>query len=326
MRLRIRHPNGTGTLPNVDQNDNLATLKHLIGKLMDVPAGKAIEVSGGYPPKQYNDDTAILSDCGLRDGDTLIVTLSNVIGTPSIPPSLQTQSTPNTYHSSKENIQPYASSKPVINDNTEAIKLDGGYLVVREMKDDNSCLFRSIGYALSKSAERTQELREVIAASILSDPITYSEAILGRPVDQYVEWILKPNSWGGAIELAIFSNYYEIEIDSFDVANGRVDKFGEGKYDESVLLLYTGIHYDVLALTPSIVASVDFDQTRFSAGDGQLLQAGAQLANSLRKQRKYTNTANFSLKCNVCGKGLIGERDATNHASQTGHTHFVEYI
>jgi hypothetical protein len=39
----------------------------------------------------------------------------------------------------------------------------------------------------------------------------------------------------------------------------------------------------VLALTPSIGASVDFDQTRFSAGDGQLLQAGAQLANSLRK-------------------------------------------
>ncbi|GAB5591593.1 hypothetical protein Unana1_06493 [Umbelopsis nana] len=73
------------------------------------------------------------------------------------------------------------------------------------MKDDNSCLFRSIGYVLNRDIERTRELREVVAASIQSDPINYSDAILGRPVDQYVEWILKPNSWGGAIgKLAIF--------------------------------------------------------------------------------------------------------------------------
>ncbi|KAI8581903.1 hypothetical protein K450DRAFT_229800 [Umbelopsis ramanniana AG] len=206
----------------------------------------------------------------------------------------------------------------------ENVEFDGGYLVLREMKDDNSCLFRSVGYALNRNIDRSQELREVIAASILSDPITYSDAILGRPVDQYVNWILKPNSWGGAIELAIFSKHFEIEIDSFDVANGRTDKFGQ--YDERILLMYTGIHYDVLALTPAMEASGEFDQTRFSTENGRLLQAGSQLANSLKKQRKYTDTSNFTLKCNDCGKGLIGERDATSHASQSGHTHFVEYL
>lgn len=74
------------------------------------------------------------------------------------------------------------------------------------MKDDNSCLFRSIGYVLNRDVERTRELREgkiyavsaawkpsvlktnsafpVVAASIQSDPINYSDAILG-----YVAWI-----------------------------------------------------------------------------------------------------------------------------------------
>ncbi|CAO3677267.1 unnamed protein product [Umbelopsis ramanniana] len=244
----------------------------------------------------------------------------------STPPTSQTQSHAKENDIASNNISSGLSSAIAYNTSAEAVELDGGYLVVREMKDDNSCLFRSVGYALNRNIERTQELREVIAASIRSDPITYSDAILGRPADQYVDWILKPNSWGGAIELAIFSKHFNIEIDSFDVANGRIDKFGEGQYDERVLLMYTGIHYDVLALTPAMEVSGEFDQTRFSTENGELLQAGAQLANSLKKQRKYTDTSNFTLKCNDCGKGLIGERDATNHASQTGHTHFVEYI
>jgi ubiquitin thioesterase OTU1 len=52
----------------------------------------------------------------------------------------------------------------------------------------------------------------VVASAILSDPIQYNEAILGRSVEEYIEWILKPNSWGGAIELAILSELLELGI------------------------------------------------------------------------------------------------------------------
>lgn len=32
-----------------------------------------------------------------------------------------------------------------------------------------------------------------------------------------------------------------VEIDSIDVQTGRIDKFGEGSYDERVLIVYSGI-------------------------------------------------------------------------------------
>lgn len=31
----------------------------------------------------------------------------------------------------------------------------------------------------------------------MSDPSTYTEAILGKPNEEYVQWISKPDKWGG---------------------------------------------------------------------------------------------------------------------------------
>lgn len=62
-----------------------------------------------------------------------------------------------------------------------------------------------------------------------------------RPRDEYIRTILKPSTWGGAIELAIFSKHFQTEIDSFDVLSGRADKFGEGQYDSRCVLVYSGI-------------------------------------------------------------------------------------
>jgi hypothetical protein len=50
-------------------------------------------------------------------------------------------------------------------------------------------------------------------------------------------------------------------------------------------MLKSNLDYDVLALTPAMEASGEFDQTRFSTENSQLLQAGSQLANSLKKVR-----------------------------------------
>lgn len=52
------------------------------------------------------------------------------------------------------------------------------------------------------------------------------EPKLNGLIDKYIQWIQKPNSWGGAIELAILSSYFQVEIDSIDVQTGRIDKFG----------------------------------------------------------------------------------------------------
>ncbi|KAF5339920.1 hypothetical protein D9758_015010 [Tetrapyrgos nigripes] len=37
---------------------------------------------------------------------------------------------------------------------------------------------------------------------------------------------------------------------------------------------------------------------------------GKKLAGTLRAKGAYTNTATFTLKCQVCGKGIIGKKEA----------------
>ena len=56
------------------------------------------------------------------------------------------------------------------------------------------CVFR---YVMDKDKHKSTELRQVIAAAVMSDPTTYTEAILGKPNQEYVEWISKPDKWGG---------------------------------------------------------------------------------------------------------------------------------
>ena len=50
---------------------------------------------------------------------------------------------------------------------------------------------------LGDGSESTAELRELAAGLILSNPHKYTSALLGRSNTQYVEWLLKDESWGG---------------------------------------------------------------------------------------------------------------------------------
>ena len=87
------------------------------------------------------------------------------------------------------------------------------------------------------------------AQIIVSDPKTYNEGYLGDKNYSYASNITNLNVFGGGIELQIFSDYFKIEICSFDLQTCREDHFGIDKgYSRKGLLLYTGNHYDVLAL------------------------------------------------------------------------------
>ncbi|KAI8379125.1 ubiquitin thioesterase OTU1-like protein [Radiomyces spectabilis] len=293
MRVRIRHPQGSITLTNLQAEYTIAQLREAIAQAIHITTPQSIRVSGGYPPKGFTDDSATLQACGLRDGDTLNVTLTETTNVPSPAPVAQTTTTTTTL--------------PFDPQTMEAVQMRGGILRVRH------------------DIQVANELRKVIAACIGENPAIYSDVMLGQERGKYMEWIQKSSAWGGAIELSIFSQHFGIEIDSIDVQTGRIDKFGEGAYAERVLILYSGIHYDAVGLAPTIDSPPDFDQTRFPVGDDALLPAAQKLAEILRKKHKYTDVATFTLKCQQCQKGLKGEKDAQAHASATGHTHFVEY-
>lgn len=195
-------------------------------------------------------------------------------------------------------------------------------------------------------------MREVIAQHVFNDKEMYNEAMLGKPNAEYCEWIRKPASWGGAIEVSILSNYYGIEIDVVDITNALINRFGEDKeYGMRMFLLFDGIHYDPLYLESIMVSSsfcpnkfesnlfllhrfvlkmnLDFQgdaskKTMFPVENESVYQQAEQLAKEAQSSRQYTDVDKFTLKCNDCNVHLTGQVQAQQHAKKTGHTNFGE--
>ena len=92
---------------------------------------------------------------------------------------------------------------------------------------DNSCLFTSINYCMSGevvASENSAFMREVIASVVAADQNKYSEAILGRANKAYCNWIQGKDAWGGAIEVQILAEYFQVEIMVVDTKSGQKPK------------------------------------------------------------------------------------------------------
>jgi len=191
-------------------------------------------------------------------------------------------------------------------------------------------MFSSVALVFEQDMRKAPAIRQIVAETIRMDSEAWSDAILGRPRDEYIRTILSPNSWGGAIELTILAAHYGTEIASIDVETGRIDTFGpsDGASESRALLVYSGIHYDAAVLAPEPDAPQEFCASvvpAIGAEGERVLGALRTLATKLRAKRAYTNTATFDLRCEVCGQGLKGEKEARAHASETGHVKFGEY-
>lgn len=90
------------------------------------------------------------------------------------------------------------------------------------------------------------------------------------------------------------------------------------------------IHYDAIALSPSdaphesAYAPPEFDTKIFDVHDVVVLEGAVELCRVLQGRHYFTDTAAFSVRCNVCGKLSVGEKGATEHAAATGHYDFGE--
>ena len=199
----------------------------------------------------------------------------------------------------------------------------------RIVADDNSCLFSSIGYCVRQGRVAAADMRSLVAQAVVSDPVQWNEAILGREPSEYAAWILDSSKWGGSIELTILSQQLAVEISAFDVQTQRVDTYGEGNgYGTRIMVIYDGLHYDALALAAYEGAPERLDETMFTVGDPELepvLQAASSLVSRYHDSRLFTDTSKFLLRCGVCQLGLTGEVEAMRHATATGHSQFSEY-
>ncbi|KAH9818970.1 hypothetical protein DFH28DRAFT_1080312 [Melampsora americana] len=323
INLRIRAPSGVSTI-RIDPNSSRQELYQVISSETQL-SDSTFEIRIGFPgPKLLPDSspTATIQSLGITNGETLQVSLTN--STPSIQ-----SSTP-----SAPSIQPptaasgsihSAKSKP----EQVSVPIDGlGHLILRLIPDDNSCLFNAIALCLERGQSNvSSKLRQIVAQAVRKDPLKWSEAVLGRDPELYISKILDKDVWGGAIEISILSEHYQTEICSIDVKTGRIDRFGESEnYSNRIILIYSGIHYDTLTLTPDLsTTDTSFDTTIFSTSEDNILISSSQLVKLLHQQHYFTDTASFSLRCMVCKTALVGEADARKHAEQTGHTQFGEY-
>ncbi|KAH8428916.1 ubiquitin-specific protease OTU1 [Aspergillus melleus] len=327
MRLRIRGPEGQSTAIL----DDTATVDDLRNQIVNATGLTAYEVKYGYPdlrPLSLNalDPSRSLKECEINlHGEQLIVTRK---GDP-----LQTSGSSNEPTASVPSNPPAPeapSSQNIAEDPPEIASPEHmGTFVLRIMPDDNSCLFRAVGSAVMGDMDAMNELRSVVAQTIQERPDIYSEVVLEKRPDDYCRWIQNEDSWGGAIELKILSEHFCIEICSIDVQTLRVDRFNEGPPTRCILV-YSGIHYDTIALSPSAPPFAhsdippEFDTKVFHSADNLVLEKALELCKILQSKHYYTDTAGFSIRCNICGGTFTGEKGATQHAAQTGHYDFGE--
>lgn len=292
----------------------------------------------GFPQKPFDikDNEKCLSELGIKSGDFLFYKKDSSSPLPSsssssmnvnstlFPPSLDISSLNKRNEKNQNEIQNQNENlKP---ENQYMAMTEMPAVIIRSMKDDNSCLFSAIAYLFENhDRNKAPMLRELAAQLILSNPEKYSEGILGKKPESYVNWILKPNSWGGAIEIDLFSNYYKCEIASVDIKTLRVDIFGENQgYSQRSYLLYNGIHYDALVESPMMGLDEEFDLTQFDRSNDEMLGKVLEIAENERGSHNYTDLAKFAIKCDDCGERLRGELEAQEHANLTSHQSFSE--
>ncbi|XP_012058706.1 PREDICTED: ubiquitin thioesterase OTU1 [Atta cephalotes] len=303
--LRVKTKSGQKVVYGLTAHDKVSQLKAKLVELTGVPAA-ALQILGGFPPKPIDLDTsnATIEGVGIISGDTLIVEEKQIV-----------------FNRHEQRLDNLGRSHIVDQENFANIP---GVLMRKVVPADNSCLFTSVGYVLNGKVDTTcaSFMREIIANAVAADPNEYSEAFLGRPNAEYCEWILKPDAWGGAIELSILSKFYGLEIAVIDSINAIINRFGEDqRYAQRVFLIFDGIHYDPLYLEPLNGGSI---QTIFSIEDERMLLEAAQLAKEARSSRQFTDVQKFTLICIDCKIMLNGQAAAQQHAKDTGHKNFGE--
>lgn len=89
--------------------------------------------------------------------------------------------------------------------------------------------------------------------------------------------------------------------------------------------VYDGIHYDAMAVAnPNKPEDENADVTMFDNADVAVELKMRHFLGDMHAHRAYTDTAGFRLRCLVCETLLKGEKNATEHVSETGHASFAE--
>ena len=272
------------------EKENLYNLKHYIILNLSSQGIYTYEtnlnIRYGFPPKLINnekDDTLTLSELSISDKECLRIEL--------IDPNLK---------KAKE---------------TEIIDYSKYSIKKKDIPADNSCLFNAINFAINQNSEAPEIIRGIISSEIMSNPNEYNAAILDKEPNEYCEWIMNGDSWGGGIELSILSKFFQIQIGVVDIQHITIEYFGD--YANCIYLLYNNVHYDVFYKEENgKITGV------FNSKDQKVKEEILDVCKELKKHQKYVDTQTFSLKCMQCGFLMKGQDEVIEHTKKTGHVNF----
>ncbi|CAB4254149.1 similar to Saccharomyces cerevisiae YFL044C OTU1 Deubiquitylation enzyme that binds to the chaperone-ATPase Cdc48p [Maudiozyma barnettii] len=310
MRFKVNVSGKGDKVVSVDGNEKLlGELLQEIAETFGIDMDNVISVRFGYPPQtvKINDESIVrpLEDIGLSSGEKIGVTLKNDNDMSNISPQ------------NKQN-----NGEVALKDNQSSFVADDGVKWILQqhvVPDDNSCLFHAISYCMYKDISLSKGLRERVAKEIMQDKETYNEAILGKAPRLYMDWILQKDSWGGGIEIAILSKVLNVAVYVLDIDALKFEKFNEDKYDEFIIILFSGVHYDAIeSTTKKTVFNVKTDE----AFCQMVLACSLEIATKMKKGGKSFNSQKANIVCNICHKTFMGEREIAKHAESTGHTDF----
>ena len=307
----------------------------------------------GYPPARLEGvkGDALLSTVGVRSGDTVVVV-------EGAPPTLK----PDTVEVTAESLCAFGFDAEIADEVLRCIAGNGtGRLSFEEAVElavcltspssspssmirhvipaDNSCLFGSIVFcAAGKDSEynTSRELRLALASLVERGSAygdeggLFSEALLGKPPLEYAMWIRDEEKWGGEIEMSLVTSHLlkRFSICAVDVATGVSYRYNEAADRRVIFLLYDGIHFD--AITRKIIletasGSRDVEQTSFPSTDLLAFEGALAVAAEAQRARQFVSVGTFTLRCLVCGQGLVGQAEAQAHAKATSHPNYAEY-
>tara|TARA_B110000908_G_C10069664_1_gene364497 strand:- start:117 stop:722 length:606 start_codon:yes stop_codon:yes gene_type:complete len=198
------------------------------------------------------------------------------------------------------------------------------YPTRRNVDEDNSCLFSSIGYLLDDKFDENTKLKYRQLLINYLENIEIDIATLGTSKESYINSMLNVNTWGGAIELNLFSELYQTEVVSFDIKSNRADIFGQDKnYINRIFVLYNGVHYDPLVMATS--EDTNGDIKIFDTSDDNILINFKTFVNTLKKKGEYVDLSNsLNLKCTNCGNIYQSQEDALTHGVNYDHWNFEQ--
>jgi len=324
VNLRVRYEGGQGVVKGLDSEDSVEKLiSHSLEALgIEEQQQAAIKMLSGFPPKplDISDRDKSITSIGVKSGDTIIFQISSPPKTTEDPTPTRKSPCP-TQSTSTPTSDDVASKRQKTSDINQT---KSNQLTRKVVPADNSCLFTAINYCMSGCvvpSENSAFMREVIASVVGSDTEKFSDVFLGKPNAEYCNWIKGKDAWGGAIEVQILAEYFQVQIVVVDTISCSQTIFGEAlDFTSRMVLIYDGIHYD-----PLYYAAPDGTiQTVHLTSDSSILEKAKVTAAEAKAAHNYTDTTGFTLKCLVCGFRMKGETEAQKHAKTTSHTNFSE--